>query len=134
TQARTFEAAVGIAAEEVQDPEVGYVWLNFMVAQVSHDVHVFYFVLALFCGAVVAAAVNLLRSYGPTWLMWLTYLCTAYVDSFNLLRQAPALALALLGVALTVRRYPRWGFVVGAAGALFHLTAVIFLPMWLATL
>lgn len=133
TEANNFDAAIAAASAEVQDPEIGYVWLNYAVAQLSHDTHLFYFMLAAVCAGAVATATLLLRAYGPTWLMWLTYLCTAYVDSFNLLRQGPALALALLGIALVIRKRYIWGGIIGLSGLLFHLTAVIFVPMWLAT-
>src|SRR5690606_31440149 len=48
------------------------------------------------------------------------------------LRQAPALTLALLGVALVLRKRYLWGAIAGLLGLLFHATAVIFVPMWAA--
>ncbi|MFC7788633.1 EpsG family protein [Microbacterium sp. MAHUQ-60] len=128
----SFDAAISIAGAEVQNPEVGYVWLNYVVSRLTADPHAFYFVLAAVSACVVASAIILTRAYGPTWLMWLTYLCTAYLDSFNLLRQAPALALALLGIALVLRRRYWWAALAGLLGLLFHATAVIFIPMWAA--
>lgn len=132
TSAHDFDTAMAVASEEVLDPEIGYVWLNYVVAQETSDPHIFYFVLSAVCASIVAFAINLLRMYGPMWFMWLTYLCTAYVDSFNLLRQGPALALALLGIALVVRKRYAWGAVAGVIGLVFHLTALIFIPMWAA--
>ena len=129
---QNFDAARGVAEAEIQDPEVGYVWLNYFVSRLSQDPHVFYFFLAAVSATIIAVSIMLLRDFGPTWLMWLTYLCTSYLDSFNLLRQGPALALALLGTALVMRKRYISGAMAGLVGLLFHLTAVIFIPMFAA--
>lgn len=130
--ARNFSTAIAVAGEEILDPEIGYVWLNYVVAQGTTDPHVFYFVLSAVCASIIAFAISQVRSYGPMWFMWLTYLCTAYIDSFNLLRQGPALAFTLLGIALVMRKRYVWGAIAGVMGLLFHLTALIFIPMWAA--
>ncbi|EZP29045.1 EpsG family protein [Microbacterium oleivorans] len=114
--------------------EQGYLLLNFVVAQVTNDVHAFYFVLSALVSSVVLSAIMLLRQYGSTGLMWLTYLCVAYVDSFNLLRQTPALALGLLGIAVALRGRPWWALAAGLSGLFFHSSAVVFVPIWLITL
>ncbi|MGK9147411.1 EpsG family protein [Plantibacter flavus] len=111
--------------------EVGYLGLNYAVSRISSDAHVFYFWLALVNATIVLIAIMLMRDYAPPGLMWLTYLCTAYVDSFNLLRQGPALALALLGIVLVLRARAWTGLVVGLLGFLFHTSAIAFIPMWL---
>ncbi|MDR6867240.1 hypothetical protein J2Y69_001841 [Microbacterium resistens] len=127
-----FDTAMMVARSEIADPEPGYVWLNFAVSQFSSDPHAFYLVLSIVTGGLIAIAINLLRDFGPMWFMWLTYLCAAYVDSFNLLRQSVALAFMLLGIALVMRTRYFWGLAIGLLGILFHGTAVIFIPMWVA--
>ncbi|MDF2991473.1 MAG: hypothetical protein K0S37_1987 [Microbacterium sp.] len=110
--------------------EVAYYFMNWIVARFTSDPHVYYTVLAAFCSTVILIAIMLLRDYGPPAVMWLTYMFTAYVEGFNLLRQSPSLALAVLGVALVIRSRPWLGLVVGSAGILFHNSAVVFLVMW----
>lgn len=118
--------AVGI------DYEFGYVWLNHIVSRFTDDPHWFYFFLAALTASLVLTAIMLFRDYATVAVMWLTYLFTSYVEGFNLLRQGPALAFVLLGIALTLRTRYRFGLVVGLVGTLFHVSAMIFLPMWIA--
>lgn len=110
--------------------EIAYYLLNWVVARFTDDPHVYYAVLAALCSATILTAVLLLRGYGPPAVMWATYMFTAYVEGFNLLRQSPALALSVLGVALVIRSRYRLGFFVGASGLLFHNSAVVFFIMW----
>lgn len=112
--------------------ELGYLFLNFVVSRVSTDPHVFYFVLSFLSSGVVLLGVLLARSWGSATVMWLTYLLTAYVESYNLLRQSLALALAILGISLVLRSRYRSGLLVGSIGLLFHNSAIIFIVMWCA--
>lgn len=133
SQARTIGELVFGAAPIYAADEQGYIGLNFLVSRFTSDVHVFLFVLAALTAGIVLGAIMLMRDHGSTGLMWLTFLCTSYVDTFNLLRQGPALALGLLGVALTIRHRRLAGLVVGLSGLLFHTSAVIFVPVWIIT-
>lgn len=110
--------------------EAGYYFLNWVVSRYTTDEHVFYSVLAAFTSTIILMAIMLLRKHGSPSVMWLTYLLTAYVEGFNLLRQSPALALAVLGVALVLRSKYGLGLLVGATGLLFHNSAVVFFIMW----
>jgi len=127
-----FAALIEVANRLSIRGELGYLGINFLVSRISSDAHVFYFWLALVNASIIAIAIMLMRQYAPPGLMWLTYLCTAYVDSFNILRQGPALALALLGIVLVLRARPWLGLVVGLLGFFFHTSAIAFIPMWLA--
>lgn len=110
--------------------ELGYLFLNFAVARFSPDPHVFYFILSLLSSSLILTAIMLVRSLGSAVVMWLTYLLTAYVESYNLLRQSVALAFAVLGIALVLRSRYKTGLAIGALGLLFHNSAVIFIIMW----
>lgn len=132
-QARTIGELIFGAAPIYSAGEQGYIGLNFLVSRFTSDVHVYLFVLAALTAGIVLGAIMLLRDHGSTGLMWLTFLCTSYVDTFNLVRQGPTLALALLGIALTIRHHRLAGLVVGISGVLFHTSAVIFVPMWVIT-
>lgn len=118
------------ASERGASGEIGYYFLNWFVSRFTTDPHVYYTVLAAFCSTVILIAIVIVRDYGPPAVMWLTYMLTAYVEGFNLLRQGPALALAVLGVALVLRNRFRAGLAIGTTGLLFHNSAVVFLVMW----
>lgn len=133
-QARTIGELVFGAAPIYSAGEQGYIGLNFLISRFTSDVHVYLFVLAALTAGIVLSAIMLVRCHGSTGLMWLTFLCTSYVDTFNLVRQGPTLALALLGIALTIRRHALAGLLVGVSGVLFHTSAVIFVPMWAITI
>ncbi len=110
--------------------EVGYYFLNWLVSRFTADAHVFYTVLAAICATIIYSAIMLLRSFAPPAVMWLTYMLTAYVEGFNLLRQSPSLALGVLAVALVVRSRYRLGFLAALASLLFHNSAFVVLVMW----
>lgn len=128
--ASDFSGARDAMARYLIDGELGYAGLNYSVSRVTDDPNVFYAVLAFVSSLAIAVAVVLVRDYGMAWVMWFTYLCTAYVDAFNLLRQGPALALAVLGLALVLKTRYLLGLVVGMAGLLFHISAIFFFPIW----
>jgi hypothetical protein len=110
--------------------EVGYYLLNWLVSRFTDDPHIYYTVLAAICASIIYAAIMLMRSFAPAAVMWLTYLLTAYVEGFNLLRQSPALALGVLTVALVVRSRFRLGFLAALASLLFHNSAFVVVGMW----
>jgi hypothetical protein len=130
TQASSFVELQELAATVSITRDPAYLALNFLVSRFTSDPHLFYFWLSFLVSSLALAAAMLLRRHGPVWLMWLTYLCTVYVTSFNLLRQSPAFAMVLLAVAMTVRGRPWWGLVVGLSGLLFHDSAIVFLAIW----
>lgn len=121
------------ANERGVDGEVGYYFLNWAVSRFTVDAHVFYGVLAALCSGSILVAIMLMRRWGPATVMWVTYMLTAYPEGFNLLRQSPALALAVLGVAVTLRARKWLGLAIGASGLLFHNSAIVFLVMWAVT-
>ncbi len=129
-QTERFGDIMNYATDRGVDGEAGYYFLNWIVSRFTNDAHVFYGLLAAFCAGVIVVAVMLLRNYGPPVVMWLAYMLTAYVEGFNLLRQSPSLALAVLGVAIILRGRPWLALAVGASGLLFHNSAVVFLVMW----
>ena len=110
----------------------GYFFLNFLVSRFTSDPRWFYFWLSMLNSAAVLGAIMLSRRLGSAGLMWLTYLALFYIDTFNLLRQSPALALGLLGIALVARGRPIVGLAVGLTGVAFHSSAVAFVLPWVA--
>lgn len=110
--------------------EAGYYALNWIISRFTTDAHVFYTVLAAICATIIYAAIMLLRSFAPPAVMWLTYMLTAYVEGFNLLRQSPSLALGVLTVALVVRSRFRLALVAALASLLFHNSAFVVVVMW----
>lgn len=110
--------------------EPGYVLLNYIVAGFTDSINVFFFCHALFVALVILCAIRLVGDIGTPSVMWLTYLCTFYVNTFNLLRQSLALSLCVLGVSLIIRGRTRLGLVVGLCGAVFHTSAVFFLLVY----
>lgn len=119
------------AAAYVTEP--GYVTWNFVISRFSDSVEVFFFSLAMLNALIVAIAILLARRLGPPTLMWLTYLLTVYLESFNLLRQTPALLLGVLGVVLIIRKRPWLGLAVGLLGWAFHGSGFLFICLWVPT-
>lgn len=125
-----LDELISYADERSFSGEFGYYLLNWLVGRATTDPHVLYTVLAALNATCILIAILLVREYGAPIVMWLTYMFTAYIEGFNLLRQSSALALAVLGIALVLRDRMRLGLIVGASGLLFHDSAVVFFIMW----
>lgn len=110
--------------------EPGYIMLNYVVGLFTDSFNAFLFVLALLVNCVVMLAILGVRKLGPAWLMWLTYLCSFYVTTFNLLRQGMALALTILAISLLLNERYKTSFAAGFVGVAFHTSAAFFLPVY----
>lgn len=124
-QARDLAEVIDGAAALAIPGEYGYLTLNFLVSRMTDNPHWFYFVLAALTHGLVLAAILRLRQFGSASLMWLVYLGTCYVASYNLLRQSLAMSFGLLGLAFVLGGSRRLGVLIAAAGFLFHTSAVV---------
>lgn len=131
---RSFSQAFAQAQLVGAKGEPGYILINYIVGQFTDSLNIFFFVHSLFVNGTILLAVITSRKYGPAWLMWLTYLCTFYVNTFNLLRQSEALALALFAISLLLEDRYRMSLFVGISGIMFHTSAAFFVPVYLIAL
>lgn len=86
--------------------EYGYAMFNYIVAQFTSNVHIFYFVLGIFVNGLFYISNFRNRGYIPFPIAWVTYLMIIYPATLNLLRQGVALALvSLMGSFLLSKKY-----------------------------
>lgn len=86
--------------------EYGYALLNYVIAQFTGNVHVFYLLLGLCVNGIFYIALFRIREIFYFPLAWLTFLLLIYPATLNLLRQGIALSLVLLmGSFALSRRY-----------------------------
>jgi len=112
--------------------EQGYLLLNFLVSRLTDNAHWFYFLLSLLTSGLALTGIWLVRNYASATFMWLTYLCTFYVLSFNALRQSVSLSLALCCIALTIRKRYFWALLACAISMLFHTSGIVSFALFFA--
>lgn len=76
--------------------EYGYAIFNYIIAQFTSNIHIFYFLLGVFVNSIFYISVFRNREYIPFSVAWITYLMIIYPATLNLLRQGVALALISL--------------------------------------
>ena len=104
--------------------ERGYAALNFIIAQFTDNIHIFYFILGLLVNGIFYIAFFEMRSKIPFLLVWVTYLMIIYPSTLNLLRQSIALSfVALMGCCVLKERNVLSLFCVFMA-IMFHNSAI----------
>ncbi|PAU69000.1 brp/Blh family beta-carotene 15,15'-monooxygenase [Bifidobacterium criceti] len=76
--------------------EYGYAIFNYIIAQFSSNIHIFYFLLGIFVNSIFYISGFRNRERIPFSIAWITYLMIIYPATLNLLRQGVALALISL--------------------------------------
>ncbi len=105
--------------------EPGYKLINYAVAFISRDFHVFYFFhqLLLVSIAVTIAFMNRKYRYSETILLF--YLLFLFNPSMTMLRQAVAMMISFFAFAMWDRHNNKCSYVFSAIACLFHFSAFV---------
>ncbi|WP_163438651.1 EpsG family protein [Fibrobacter succinogenes] len=104
--------------------ESGYKLINYVVAAISHDCHVFFFFHQLILISIAIAIAYMNREYRNSEIILLFYFFYLYNPSFTMLRQAVAMMISFLAFAVWVRQYNKCSYVLSAVAGLFHFSAI----------
>ena len=104
--------------------EIGYKILNFIVAGISHDYHVFYFFHQLILATIAVSIASAYRKQSYSEYIFLFYLLFLFNPSMTMLRQAVAMMLSFAAFAMWDKGRNKCSYVFSAIACLFHFSAV----------
>lgn len=114
--------------------EVGYVLLNKIVAKLNGEVELLFFIVALIFFTMIR--LSLIRNkdlLSPGYGM-LVFMLSYYQMSFNLVRQTLAMSILLFSFEYIVKQKKLKWIICVIVAALFHLSALIFIPAFFINL
>lgn len=115
----------------VQDYELGFSLLVYVVARLTQSLGAVLFVIQAFMIVPVYIALARNRKDLPIWLGMLVYYFLFYNTTLNMMRQWIAMAFLLLAFQLLRERKPLLALILSVAAVFFHTTAMVALPIFL---
>lgn len=104
---------------------VGYLLLNYLVAIVSDNPHVFYFVLALVINILIFKGVHSCKEYINIDFAMLIFFLLFYNNTLNLLRQSLAIAIIMSGFGYVINKKLFKYIIVVVFAGMTHSTAFL---------
>ncbi len=120
--------------ESYPDIEVGYLFVNYVIAQLTDET--FFILLAIHILIIIPLYITAMRwreHLSPVLFMFIFYMIF-FQESLSIVRQSIALSISMLAFTLFFEKHYKWSCLFVVVAILFHQTAVIALSFPLAYL